>query len=87
MAVLGLFPNQWAAVAMRARVVMAVPVTVRKELQPFWSMVLMALHDEMKVFISWLWLCVMQGIAFGVWKGEHRGEPPFKRFFKHRNDE
>jgi hypothetical protein len=54
MAVLDLCPSQWqwAAVAMQARVVMAVPV--RKGLRPFWSAVLMAV--EMAPCISWLWL-------------------------------
>jgi hypothetical protein len=57
MAVLDLCSSQWqwAAVAMRARVVMAVPV--RKGLRPFWSVELMAV--EMAACISWLrLLCV-----------------------------
>jgi hypothetical protein len=38
-----------------AQVVMAVPI--RKELRPFWSVVLMAVLDEKTAFISWLVVC------------------------------
>jgi hypothetical protein len=32
-------------------------VLLRKELQPFWSVVLVAMHDETMAFISWWVVC------------------------------
>jgi hypothetical protein len=55
MAVLGLCPKQWTAVAMRAQVVMA--VSVRKELWPFWSVILMAVRDERTFYLMVMVLC------------------------------
>jgi hypothetical protein len=46
-----------------------------RELRPFWNVVFMAMRrDETTTFISWLCCCC------AVWKGERKGEPPFKRF-------
>jgi hypothetical protein len=56
MAVLGLCPNQGAAVAVQA-------LTTGgngRELWPFWNVVLMAVCDETTAFISWLWWCCEQ---------------------------
>jgi hypothetical protein len=60
---------------------MAMPV--RKELQPYWSAVLMAVRDEMTAFISWLVVCDKR-LHF---ERENAEESLVQALFKHRNGE